>query len=292
MSLKRITTPEGDVYFVDSITGERVKTKMDVIKSKDLPIQTSTVGTVLSEEEKNLSPEELQVETLKKSKIWFAIAQNNNREKIVYEKETFLQVMEKNILEGIHSAGNPIEVYSKNNKGQWNKLVTTISGFSKGHFKLGVLYQPVWSHAISGLKWGALIGIALKLFDTFLMLLTVEAGMAFLFLVAIGVCFIPRVGVGLMIVIALILSRLSKVNFFFMAIAGALVGAIVGCLPGMAVGGIIGFARKNNLPKAIDAQSEPGSILMKSVIVPAVCGIGIILFYIFVLNPWLIEILS
>ncbi len=289
MSLKRITTPEGDVYFIDSVSGQRVKTKMDVIKTALVSNAIPTVGTV---SEKILNPDEEQIETLKNTKKWFAIAQNNNGEKIVYQLETFQNEMEKNIIEGIHSANNPIDTYTKNDKGEWTKVSSTITQFTRGYFKLGVLYRPVWSHAVSGLKWGALIGVAIKLFDTFIMLLQVEEGMAFLFLIAIGVCFIPRIGMGLMIVVSLILSRLSKVNFFFMALAGALVGAIIGCLPGMALGGIIGLVRRDNLPKAKDAESEENHVVVKSVVLPLVFGLCIIWFYIFVFNPWLIEALS
>jgi len=289
MSLKRITTPEGDVYFIDSVSGQRVKTKMDVIKTAADSNNIPLVGTV---PEKILNPDEEQIETLKKTKKWFAIAQNNNGEKIVYQLETFRDEMEKNIIEGIHSANNQIDIYTKNDKGEWNKVTSTITQFSRSHFKLGVLYRPVWSHAVSGLKYGTLIGIVVKLFDTFLMLLQAEAGMAFLFLVAIAVCFIPRVGIGLMVVISLILSRISKVNFFFMALAGALIGAIIGCLPGMAVGGIIGLLRRDNLPKAKDAEPEENHIVIKSVILPLVFGLLILWFYIFVFNPWLVEALS
>ncbi len=289
MSLKRISTPEGDVYFIDSVSGQRVKTKMDVIKSKTDANNIPAVGTV---EEKILNPDEEQIETLKKTKKWFAIALNNSGEKIIYQLETFQNEMEKNIIEGIHSANNPIDTYTKNDKGEWTKANSTVTLFSRGYFKLGVLYRPVWSHAVSGLKWGALIGVAIKLFDTFIMLLQVEEGMAFLFLIAIGVCFIPRIGMGLMIVVSLILSRLSKVNFFFMALAGALVGAIIGCLPGMALGGIIGLVRRDNLQKAKDAEPEENHVVVKSVILPLVFGLLIIWFYIFVFNPWLVEALS
>ncbi len=114
MSLKRISTPEGDVYFIDSVSGQRVKTKMDVIKSKTDVNNIPVVGTV---EEKILNPDEEQIETLKKTKKWFAIAQNNNGEKIVYQLETFQDEMEKNIIDGIPSASNPVDSYTKNDNG-------------------------------------------------------------------------------------------------------------------------------------------------------------------------------
>ena len=67
MSLKRITTPQGDVYFIDSVSGQRVKTNMDVIKSK------TDVNNIPTVEEKILSPEEEQIENLKKTKKWHKI---------------------------------------------------------------------------------------------------------------------------------------------------------------------------------------------------------------------------
>jgi hypothetical protein len=232
------------------------------------------------------------IESLKKIKDWFAIARTNRGEQIFYDNENLVTTMRKNILDNIHNSNDSVEVHSKNKKGEWSSKNTTVIEFANGYFELGVLYKPIWTYAINGLKWGAIVGVLLKMFDTFILLLEVDGTIAVMFLVAVGVCFIPRIGIGAMIVVSFIMTRISKVNFFFMAIAAGLVGAILGCLPGMAIGGIAGFIRKNNLPHANDAHPEPSSLFITTVLLPAIGGATLLYFYIVVLNPWLAEILS
>src|SRR5208282_3108649 len=126
--------------------------------------------------------------------------------------------------------------------------------FAKGHFKLRVLYEPVWAHAMAGVKWGVLIGIGLKFLDTLILLASVNGELAFMFLVAAGVCAIPRIGIPAMIVVYFVMSKFTKANLFMALLAVMLIGSILGCLPGMAIGGAIGLGRKKNLPLAGDAK--------------------------------------
>lgn len=232
------------------------------------------------------------IESLRKEKDWFIVIEGDDDSRHYYDKEQLTTELRTNILEGKYAKTNGVIIHYKVKDSNWQQTKSTLEEFAKNHFKLRVLYQPVWSHAMAGLKWGAIIGVFLKLADTFLMLLSVDAGIAFLFVLAVGVCFIPRIGWIGVAAISYFMFKFSRANFFFMALAAALVGAILGCLPGMAIGGIIGFSRKNSLSLANDAAPEPGGLLLKSVIVPLVSGAVLFVFYIFVFNPWLMGVLE
>jgi hypothetical protein len=145
---------------------------------------------------------------------------------------------------------------------------------------------------MAGLKWGALVGVGLKLLDTLIMLGSADPALAFMFLVAIGVCFIPRVGMIAVIIVVIAMAKFTRVNLFIMGLAAALIGAILGCLPGMAIGGIIGFRRKSSLSCARDATPEPEGLFVKAVLLPLIGGCGLFVFYILVFNPWLVSVLE
>jgi hypothetical protein len=107
-----------------------------------------------------------------------------------------------------------------------------------------VLYEPVWSHAMSGLKWGALIGIGLKFLDTLIWLFFVDPGLAIMLIIVAGMCAIPRIGIAMSGIVSIAISGFVKVNLLGMFLGVMIIGSILGCLPGMAIGGIVGLARK------------------------------------------------
>jgi hypothetical protein len=150
----------------------------------------------------------------------------------------------------------------------------------------------VWDHAVKGLTWGVYIGIGLKCLDTFIGLVQVDVLTAVLFLVAIGVCFIPKVGVGAAVVLALVMSRFTGLNLFITVIAAALIGAILGALPGLAIGGLTGILRRNSPRAAGMVTPESGSIIITAFIIPLIGGIALFLVYWFVFNPWLISVID
>ena len=153
--------------------------------------------------------------------------------------------------------------------------------------------DPVWSHAMAGLKWGALVGVGLKLLDTFVALASVDPMMALLFAGAVVVCCVPRIGVIGIIVISLWMTKYSSANFFLMAGAAALVGAVLGSLPGMAIGGIVGLCRKGHLPRVEGApELSPGDALARAVVLPALGGGVLLAMYFLVVNPWIYEVLE
>lgn len=209
-----------------------------------------------------------------------------------YSNDELLTRFHDNIIEGMHRRDDMVVIHNKDNAGNWQRTESTLFDYAKNHSKLRSLYQPVWGYAMEGLRWGAIAGAFLKLADTFVMLLMADTGLAVLFAFAVGSCFIPRIGVLGMFLISFILLKFSPVNFFIMGLTSALTGAILGCLPGMAIGGIIGFCKKNSLQLAPDASPNPTGLALKAVIIPLLAGCTLILLYIFVFTPWLLSVLE
>ena len=242
--------------------------------------------------------EDSQVEYLRKDKDWFIEVEENSDARFYcdarfyYSKEELPTKLRTSILEGKYQKDSKVVIHQKDKNGNWQQSESTLYEIAKSHFILRVLYQPVWSHAMAGLKWGAIVGVALKLIDTLILLGSVDPTLAFLFLAAIVVVFIPRIGIIGVIGIVFLSMKYTRANLFIMGLSAALIGSILGCLPGMVVGGIIGLSKKNSLPRAKDAPPEPDGIVIKAIILPLISGIALFSFYIFVFNPWLITVLE
>ena len=145
---------------------------------------------------------------------------------------------------------------------------------------------------MTGMKWGIYIGIGLKCLDTFITLLFADVFTAILFLVAVGVVFIPKIGFVISMAIAFAIYQFTDINLFFVLIAAALTGTILGALPGMAVGGAIGLARRNSIPVATDATPESDSIAITAFVLPLIGAGALFAFYFLVVNPWLISVVD
>jgi hypothetical protein len=208
-----------------------------------------------------------------------------------YSKKEIPDSLYSSILAGNHGASSNSVLYTKGEGEAWDEKAQPLQQLISQHFKLRRLYHPRWAYALAGLKWGALVGGAGKLLDTAIGLLSVEPGAALCFLAAVGICFVPRVGIIGMIALSFFMSQFYKANFFMMGMAAALAGALLGCLPGMAIGGIIASARKKSLPLAPDAKVEDDAGLMKTVLLPLTGGVLLIGFYVFVFHPWLVRYL-
>lgn len=230
-------------------------------------------------------------QTIQKEKDWYIEIEKSDS-KQYYDKYQIVNELRKDILSGKFTKKSKVIINSKDKDKKWQKTESTLEEFAKNHFKLHLLYQPVWAHAMAGLKWGTIIGIFLKLTDTFFLLFSVDPGTAFLFLIAVAVVAIPRIGWMVTAAIAYAISENTQMNVFIIGLASALAGAILGCFPGMAIGGIVGFIRKESLPRAIDADPEPGVIILKAVIIPLILGASLFYFYIFIFNPWLAKVLQ
>jgi hypothetical protein len=237
-------------------------------------------------------PVDAEIEALRKSEQWLLVIRTVGGQRRILDKQEFLAVLRTGILDGGIHGTSTVDVHSCLQQGTWQTTSSPLAQFAKGHFRLRVLFEPVWSHALAGLKWGALVGIGLKLLDTLVLLGSVDPALALLFLVTIGVCLIPRIGVAGVVAVSVATSKFTKANFFMMGLAAALVGAILGCLPGMAIGGLIGLWRNGALPRAKDAVPESPGLVLSAVVLPLLCGAALLAFYVLVFNPWLTSVMQ
>ncbi len=230
---------------------------------------------------------DIELESQKQSKDWLLTIYPRGGEGHIYDKDQFVTALRAGILNGRFVNATKVEVHSKADDGKWSTSASTLGEFAKGHFQLRVLYEPVWSHALAGLKWGAVVGIGLKLLDTFLLFASANPTVGLMFLAVAGVCAIPRIGFAAVFGVSLLMSKFTDVNLFIPVLSATLVGAVLGCLPGMAIGGIIGVSRKHGLAQAGDAEPEPAGLALKTVAFPFAGAGAIWGLYLFVINPWL-----
>jgi hypothetical protein len=254
------------------------------------PLDRPTVAE--SQQVEAAQPEVDEVEDFRKNNDWFALVHTSDGQLRLCDKKQVADTFRKDILDGVLNAASAVDVHAKTKDGQWSKTTSPLTQFAKGFFKLRVLYEPVWSHAMTGLTWGALTGIGLKFLDTLILLGSVDPGLAFLFVVVAAVCAIPRIGVLAMIGISIVMMRFAKANLFVTLLAVMATGSILGCLPGMAIGGAIGLGRKKNLPLAPDAKPEGGIMVLKALVLPLLGAAALWALYLFVFNPWMANVMS
>lgn len=257
---------------------EKLQDKNEIIES----VSETTVNDNESDE---------IVVTNKKDNDWFIIVNDNSNDKNVYTLKNFKSELKNGLINGKYSSENKIQGHFKV-EGEWKKEDTTVKKFIKDFNELKMLYKPILNHALIGLKWGIYIGIGLKLLDTAILFGSVDPLIGILFIVAIGITFIPKIGTVGMIIAVIVLGRLTEVNLYMAAISAALIGGILGCLPGMLLGGVIGWIRRGNLPKAHDSIIEPSSILLYTIVLPMFGAFGLIYSYIVFFNPWLMSVLE
>lgn len=264
-------------------------------ETSSLPTIAAPALPVTSVEPHQTSPEtevDAELAQHRSTSAWLVVTRPSDGERQIHDKQAFLPAIGNCIVAGTLRADDAIEIHVQDASGTWSQTTRSVADFAKSNFELRVLFEPVWSHAIAGLKWGALIGIGLKLIDTFVALSSVNPGIALLFLVTVGVCLIPRIGMAGVIFVSLATARFSHANFFVMGGAAALTGATLGCLPGMAIGGVVGLARRSALPRAASTAHESGDVVAKAIVVP-LCGAAALLsFYFFVAIPWMTEFLN
>jgi hypothetical protein len=241
--------------------------------------------------EPDQTTEDTELTALREATTWFLEIDDVTGKRCHYRSEDIPVALRTAITEGRHDKDAEVVVHSKTEE-KWSESKSTLAELAQNHFPLRVLYQPVWSHAMAGLKWGALVGIGLKLLDTFVLLGSVDPGLALLLLLAAGVCFIPRLGFGAVLVMSFVMMKFTQVNLFLVLGVASLTGALLGCLPGMAIGGIIGLIRRSSLPVAKDASPEAPGTAYQAVVLPMVGGGALLAFYLFVFNPWLLGLLE
>lgn len=237
-------------------------------------------------------PVDAELETLKQSSDWLLSVRPVDGAPRHLRRDEFESVLRDGLVQGTLDGDTGLEIHAKAEGGTWLQSSSTLAAFAHQHFALRVLFEPVWSHALAGLRWGALAGIVLKLLDTVVLLASANPSMAFLFLVAIVICMIPRIGFLGVLAISFYGAQAGLPNFFVMAFASGLTGALLGCLPGMAAGGLIGYCRRSSLPRAARAASEAPTLPWSAVVFPLLGGLALWGFYIFVFNPWLVTVLE
>jgi hypothetical protein len=222
----------------------------------------------------------------------FAIVATRDGRQLTLDQAGLPQRLRQELIGGTLSHDAPLELHTKRQDGTWAQSVSTLEAYARQHFTLRVLYQPVWAHALEGLKWGALIGIGLKLLDTAAGIFAVNAGMGLLFLLTLAVCFIPRIGMAGVLILSFLLMGNGMPNFFMVILGAAAAGAALACLPGMAIGGLIGLARRNQLPIVAGVAPEAAYVPLKAVALPLAGGVAILAFYFTVVSPWMVSLLA
>jgi hypothetical protein len=230
-------------------------------------------------------------QSLRESTNWFVELDAGGYTRC-YTKQDLATMLRDDIVRGRHERASAVKIHAKADNGEWSASDSTLFELASQHFSLRTLYEPVWSHAMAGLKIGALVGIALKLLDSSALLAMIDPRLAVLFLASIGICLVPRIGTFGVIAFSIAAAKFTKINLFVMGLTAAAVGATLGCLPGMAIGGIVGMIRKRSLALAKDAVPEPRSLIVQAVLLPLATGGALIAFYLIVVIPWLMSILE
>ncbi len=274
MGLFPVTIEQAEVHGADAgSTGARAQTFSAPTSglSEHLPAESSHTN----------------VESLQRTRDWFIAAQTRSGQQRLYDKEHFVASLRAGILAGLFNSGTMVDVHAKAKDGKWNKTSAPLAQFAKGHFQLRVLYEPVWSYAKAGLKWGAVVGVGLKLFHTLILFCPTNPMLAIILFVAFGsILLTPRL-TGPLFGVACLLFYSAKTDFLDTSVSTLLVGAALGCFPGQAVGGIIGRRRRKALPLAKDATPESDNILLKAVVFPLLGAAAVWAFYFLVATPWL-----
>lgn len=225
---------------------------------------------------------------------WYILVDSTDGEKIAYEKKDLKTSLRANVLAGKHNMNSPAIVFrqkpttsiTKNATMSvdqlWIQTATTLGKFSKKNCTLGSLYQPIRSHAMTGLRLGALIGIYLKCIDSAILLYPQNRLMAVGLILSCIVASIPKIGWILFTVLLVISSLYPGLNNIAFVFLGAVIaGSILAALPGMTIGGIVGWIRRKSLPLAPDAVSEPPSAIIKFVLLPFLGGFAVFIAYLY-----------
>ena len=162
------------------------------------------------------------------------------------------------------------------------------------------LYSPVRRHAMSGMKYGIIIGITIHLLLTGYLALTTNlfgrdhlVGLAMIALPICGALFYLEITNRFKLpffrniptVAPLVLTvYISWNNNYLTLLAGVLSAAVLWSGPGMTIGAIVGAIRRASLPRAFDAQPESA---LAWVAIPLLLSVVVWVVYFFVSNAYL-----
>ncbi len=228
----------------------------------------------------------------KNENVFYTVAIKNDEQKI-YKPVDIEGVFKDDLMNGVLTRKTVVHTHKKGADNKWTETTLPLYDFAKGHYPIGVLYRPVYHHAMTGLVYGIYAGIGLKVLDLVITMFAVQPLAGIMTLVAIAIAFIPKYGfIGVILFSIWIARNFEGPNFYLMIFSSIIAGVILGILPGMGMGGIIGFIRSGKRPKAPDAELEKPSVLFKLGILPLFLGIGLVLAYIFLITPWLLSIIE
>jgi hypothetical protein len=232
------------------------------------------------------------IESFKNRCDWFVVATTLDGQRHICTKKDFQQVLRDDILAGLLRAEDVVRVYSKTKNGWWDEFTPSLRGFAQQHLKLRIVYEPVWTHAQIGLLWGGAVGIGLVILNALIFYGITDPLVAICLGASVLALFIPRIGPAIAPFIFGSLGLMGKVTPVFGTLAGILVFAILGGLTGMTIGGAIGWAREEKLPRAPGVPVEGGSVAVKALLLPLIASLLAWYVYVFVLYPWAVSMVG
>jgi len=296
MSDDETTAPPVPIWLREPYAAEDLDPKLTNAEDLDLEPTNSEVSSAEKEED--------PFAFLQTKKDWYISIESTDGKRIAYDKKEIKTRLRANILAGKHDRNSSAIIFTKrlpmfptfkDNRpleNKWNQKVTTLKEFGKKHFAVGALYQPIWSYAKAGLKWGAIIGIILNSISFSINIFPTNPVMAFLVTTGILLYFVPKYGKMFFFLVLFNAYQNPDAAFFLPTVlVVALVGAGLFCLPGMTIGGLIGWGRRRFIPRAHDAVPEPKSVLVKAVLLPFLGGSAVIITYLFVAFQVLLPLL-
>jgi hypothetical protein len=191
-------------------TVEQSKTEpIDFEVEEDTNVKTEKLALFAEKEnEQEIDSEESEiVKENKKNKDWFIILTNSSNGKFAFDRNNFIEELKKGLINGTYSSDNNFECHFKDEKGSWALENTNVIKISKDINELKMLYNPVWNHAVIGLTWGAIIGVGLKILDSAILLGYSDPTLSFLFLGAVGITFIRKIGVMGVVIAGFLLTK-------------------------------------------------------------------------------------
>jgi hypothetical protein len=168
----------------------------------------------------------------------------------------------------------------------------TVQQVAAADFKTQCLYEPISAHIQKGALIGALIGVVLKALDTTVLMFAVDPGLGLTWLVVVAALLTPKFKTQMMIAAIILSIKLGAGNLFLSALGVGLVGISFGLPGGMVIGALTGLFRRPAMTKAWDAVPEEGPRYLWKMILPTAWLAFWAPFYLFWLNPKIVEWLA
>jgi hypothetical protein len=223
---------------------------------------------------------------------WFVVATTSDGQRRICTKKNFQRVLLVDILAGLLRAEDELQVHSKRKDGRWVESFPSLRGFALQHRKLRVAYEPVWTHAATGARWGVVAGVSVAILNALIFYSMTDPWVAVCLGASALVAFVPRFGSRIAPFVFGSLGLMGKVAPAFGILTAIIIFAILGGLPGMTIGGAIGWVREEKLPRAPDAPAEGGFVAVKALVLPLVGWLLAWSVFALVVYPWAARIVG